>query len=257
MNTDIRLAVSFLSHRKRKKLQKRLGAEGVLAFIDLLLSSAMHRPKGIFYKMTTEDIALDAQWEGDPNEFVTTLLDVGFLATNQDGEFYIHDWDVHNSFAAHADERSEQARRAVQVRWKKEKGEREYEQYTKRIRSVENSNTPSPSPTPIPIQEENNASQPKNKQKPPADQRVRPLVDFFHEQCVSVRGFTPTIDSGDAATVRRALNGLSEQEVMDAIQYYLKSDKANNCGVTLKAALSTHSLNIWKQGKEAVNWRTL
>lgn len=42
---DIRLETSFRFNRKRKKLFMSLGAEGVLAFIDLMLSTAESRPE--------------------------------------------------------------------------------------------------------------------------------------------------------------------------------------------------------------------
>ena len=110
MNTDIRLKVSFLNHRKRKKLQRALGAEGVLAFIDLMLSSATNRPDGILSGLDKEDIALDAQWSGDPDKFVSTLLTVGLLDTLPDGSLAIHDWQDHNAYASDADVRSDSAR---------------------------------------------------------------------------------------------------------------------------------------------------
>ncbi len=109
MNTDIRLKVSFLNHRKRKKLQRALGAEGVLAFIDLMLSSATNRPDGVLSGLSNEDISLDAQWEGDPDEFVITLCKVGLL-DEANGCLAIHDWQDHNAYASDADMRSDAAR---------------------------------------------------------------------------------------------------------------------------------------------------
>jgi hypothetical protein len=110
MNTDIRLKVSFLNHRKRKKLQRALGAEGVLAFIDLMLSAATNRPDGILAGLNNEDIALDAQWDGDADKFVDTLLSVGLLDMAEGGALAIHDWQDHNSYASDAEMRSDAAR---------------------------------------------------------------------------------------------------------------------------------------------------
>jgi len=161
MNKDIRLSVSFLTHRKRKKLHRKLGAEGVLAFIDLLLNTAMSRPKGILFGMDEEDIALDAQWDGDAIEFVSVLIEVGFLEKGADHGYKIHDWEIHNAFAAHADERSERARTAAAVRWKKngtanecgsdaDSMQDECGSDADSMQDVQTSNAPSPSPSPSP-----------------------------------------------------------------------------------------------------------
>ncbi|MDY0274776.1 MAG: hypothetical protein RBR42_04960 [Desulfomicrobium sp.] len=109
MNSDIRLKVSFSNHRKRKKLQRLLGAEGVLAFIDLMLAAAAHRPNGVFTGYDLEDIAIDAQWDGDAKEFVDTLLAVGLLNETEQG-LAIHDWIDHNAYAADAEIRSGEGR---------------------------------------------------------------------------------------------------------------------------------------------------
>jgi len=90
-----------------------------------------------------------------------------------------------------------------------------------------------------------------------ADSRISTLVSFFSEECFSYKGWKPQIDGGDAKTVQRALKGMTENEVREAITFYLKSQKAKDFGVTLKAALSTHSLNHWKAQKEKANWQTI
>jgi hypothetical protein len=110
MNTDIRLKVSFLNHRKRKKLQRALGADGVLAFIDLMLSAATSRPDGIFTGYDREDITIDAQWDGDVDKFVDTLISVGLLDVLECGTLAIHDWQDHNGYASDAEVRSGEGR---------------------------------------------------------------------------------------------------------------------------------------------------
>jgi len=77
MNKDIRLSISFYRHIKRRKLEARLGPCGVFSFIDLLLYVGENKPDGILSGMDAEDIAL----------------------------------------AAHAEERSERAKKTAQVRW--------------------------------------------------------------------------------------------------------------------------------------------
>ena len=124
MNTDIRVAVSFLGHRKRKKLQRKLGPAAVLCLIDLWIVAAMNKPDGILVGMDVEDIALDSGWEGDPREFVDALIEVGFLDL-VDGCFMLHDWHEHNSYAAKADMRRVASRNAADTRWNNKRGMRE------------------------------------------------------------------------------------------------------------------------------------
>ena len=117
MNTDIRIAVSFKGHRKRKKLERILGSEAVLALIDLWIGTAMNHPEGKLILMDELDIALEANWEGNPKEFVKTLIDVGFLDKDDDGTYSLHDWNEHQPWVVGAKVRSERARKASQARW--------------------------------------------------------------------------------------------------------------------------------------------
>ncbi len=116
MNRDIRIATSFYSHIKRKKLEKRLGAKAVLSLIDLWIYAAMNKPDGVLSGMSEEDIALAAQWDGDPQVFVSTLSELHFL--EKEGETYLlHEWSIHNPYAALAEARAIRARKAAMARW--------------------------------------------------------------------------------------------------------------------------------------------
>lgn len=95
----------------------------------------------------------------------------------------------------------------------------------------------------------------KNEKKRNADSRISTLVSFFSEEVLSSRGWKPEIDGGDAKAVQRALRGMTEEEIREAVSFYLGSEKAKTNGVTLKAALSTHSLNFWRQQREGRNWQ--
>ena len=117
MNTDIRLQVSFRDHPKRIKLERRLGAAGPLALIDLWLSVAQSKPNGCLHGWSEEDIAIAAKWHGAAATFVSTLVELRLLDLNEDGSFSIHDWNQHNGYAAGAPERSERARAAARARW--------------------------------------------------------------------------------------------------------------------------------------------
>lgn len=119
----------------------------MLSLIDLWLAAAANRPKGILMGMTEEDIALDAQWSGDPGEFCRSLCDIGFLDRSADGTYSIHDWKEHQAFCFYSEERSKQAKEAIAIRWTKRRGQNKdsicpvYEPNNGR-------NTPIPSPIP-------------------------------------------------------------------------------------------------------------
>lgn len=128
-----------------------------------------------------------------------------------------------------------------------------YEKY----QSTENENdtadvTPDVSTDAQQMHTNKNVKKEKNKN---ADSRISTLISFFHDECFSLKGFKPSLDGGDAKTVQRVLKGMAEDEIKKAVTFYLKSQKARDCGVTLKAALSTHSINLWKAQKEKTNWQ--
>ena len=118
MNTDIRLAVSFRGHRKRKRLRLVLGPDATDYLIDLWLSTAMNHPSGTLRGMDEIDIALEAGWEGEPQTFVSALMECRFLERAEDGTYALHDWEDHQSWAVHAEERKERAKKAAGARWK-------------------------------------------------------------------------------------------------------------------------------------------
>jgi hypothetical protein len=157
MNKDIRIDCTFSNHRKRKKLFNALGAQGVLSMIDLWISTAVNRPKGILTGMDESDIALDAQWTGDATIFCKTLCEIGFLDRDGKGSYSIHDWQDHQPFAYYADERSERSRELAYKRWGKKHGLKPEakEDNTEVMRDAcgthNEGNAPIPSPIPSPI----------------------------------------------------------------------------------------------------------
>lgn len=112
---DIRLGVGFFRHIKTIRLRKELGAHGVLALQELWCWAAEHRPDGDLSGMTDEEIAGVASWGGDPNQFVHSLSQNGWL----DGGKQIHDWDDHQPYIVDSKERSKSARNAARAKWKK------------------------------------------------------------------------------------------------------------------------------------------
>lgn len=165
MNTDIRLKTALRHHRKIKRLVNRLGAVAPWNLIQLWLSASENRPEGILTGYTVEDIADDADWQGDPNTFVNALLECKWLDELEDGTYALHDWKEHQPYVSHSEDRSEQARHAARTRWAKQGAcsndahlcsehtgsiQSAYGQHTDSNADFEMSNAPSPSPDPSP-----------------------------------------------------------------------------------------------------------
>lgn len=171
MNTDFRVAVDFFSHHKARKLKKRLGADGVMALLQLWAYAAKLRTDGDLAGMTIEDIELAADWDGDDGTLVTALHEVGFL--DKDGDAYaLHDWLENNAWAAGAESRSDASRlsrmartypneyRTLAEAGVKVIGKEDYEllrnvndrqAIVKRLLNDLPSPAPSPAPSPVPV----------------------------------------------------------------------------------------------------------
>lgn len=120
MNKDIRISVDFFQHHKTKRLNRRLGLEGVISLQKLWCYAAKNRPEGTLSGMDADDISDVSDWSGDANEFVSQLCEIGFLEQCNEGVYQIHDWEENNPWAAGAKERSEQAKQAAMTRWGKQ-----------------------------------------------------------------------------------------------------------------------------------------
>jgi len=121
MNTDIRIATSFKGHRKRKKLEKILGPSASGNLIDLWITVAQGNPEGKLVGWDEDDIAYSGNWDGDSKEFVNALIACKFLKESEAGCYEIHDWCDHQGYACKAKDRSEQAKKAAEVRWKEKR----------------------------------------------------------------------------------------------------------------------------------------
>jgi hypothetical protein len=231
MNKDIRIDLSFSNHRKRKKLFSTLGAQGVLSLIDLWLKTAENRPKGILFGMDETDIALDAQWPGDPAQFCQALVDTGFLERDEKGIYSVHDWKGHQRYAYFAEERSQRAREAVEVRWSKrdaEKLQKECGVNTERIQTVygENikGNTPSPSPSPL-----KTLSEKKN-----SDARVKEFFDFWGNTFLQITG-QPHVFSfaKDGKLVKDLLKVHPLELLKDTCRSFFRDERCKHRGLTI------------------------
>ncbi|MCK4788893.1 MAG: hypothetical protein KAV87_34445, partial [Desulfobacteraceae bacterium] len=110
MNSDIRLSTTFFSHRKTKKLKRVLGADGIVALISLWARVAIEKPSGVLAGWDDDDIALEADCSGDPAEFVSLLVNIGFIDKDKDGICSLHNWKKRQGWVANSAERSDKAR---------------------------------------------------------------------------------------------------------------------------------------------------
>lgn len=118
MADDARISTALPHHPKTVKLQRRLGAPGCWSLICLFLWVADNRPDGDLKGMSSEDIAIAADWAGEGGAFVAVLAEVGFV-DGEAGAYMIHDWVEHNPWAAGRPERKASARKAANARWEK------------------------------------------------------------------------------------------------------------------------------------------
>jgi len=173
MNTDIRIAISFKGHRKRKKFRMLLKNDMATDYlIDFWIAVATDRPDGDLSGLDVLDIALMAGWDGDPSQFVNAMVAAGFLDEIATG-YQVHEWSQHNGYASSAAERSDRARFSRMARLHpaiyaelKENGVNAvsaavYKSLTKTVRPFNDHSTtveepltkrtsPSPSPSPSP-----------------------------------------------------------------------------------------------------------
>lgn len=119
MPSDIRLDRGVLDHPKITKLEQRLGAGAFKCLLRLWIYASQYRPKGVLTDFDPETIELTAQWKGEPGEFTRCLLSLKLLDM-VDGQYAIHDWEMHQPWAFHSEERSRTARANAMKRWVKE-----------------------------------------------------------------------------------------------------------------------------------------
>lgn len=161
MNSDIRLSIGWNRHPKIIKLKRKLGADGVLALINLWTFAGEHRPSGVFTCMDEDDIAIAAEYPGDSVTLVDTLSAIR-LIERQGNDWAIHDWEENNPWASGAEMRSEKAKKAASARWNRENlGGKWPENSGKNAPSIKSNapsiekyaqgNAPSPSPSPSPF----------------------------------------------------------------------------------------------------------
>ena len=208
MNTDIRISVSFRNHRKRRKLRIILGENSTDYLLDLWISTAMNHPSGRLEGMDEVDIALEAGWEKDPTSFVEALMKCGFLEKDQDGTYFLHDWDDHQGYAIHAQQRSDKAKKAALARW----NATSIKDNATSIQNDATSNAPSPTPTPAPAP----APTPTPKQKTVVVEEAATPIARTHAQARATAAAAAALDCGIveyANPIARASPSLSLESI--------------------------------------------
>lgn len=109
MNTDIRISVTFLQNPKIKKLERRVGLEGLKALLALWIWTAQNKPTGDLAGLDNEAVEMIADWSGDEGAFVTALKALRLL-DGEENAYCVHDWLENNPWAAGSDERSDTSR---------------------------------------------------------------------------------------------------------------------------------------------------
>jgi hypothetical protein len=143
MADDARISTAIRNHPKTRKLQKRLGKEGVLSLFYLFLYAAESQPDGNLAGMSDEDIEIACDWDGPEGQFIASLVEVRFI----DGEsknYQIHDWDEHNPWAASRGVRLAAAKRAARIRWDAVRNALECEAHAEGMRDAQKGNAHHP-----------------------------------------------------------------------------------------------------------------
>ncbi len=113
---SLNLDLSFLEHRKTKRLVARLGEGAEIYVIRLWVHCGKFHPKDGYLKgYAACDIESEVLWRGEQGRCVEALTDAGFLKALKRG-YQVHDWKVHNS---HIVFYSQRASAAAAARWSK------------------------------------------------------------------------------------------------------------------------------------------
>lgn len=186
---DIRLDTGFLRHHKTLKLLRRLGADAVLALLELWLWARENRPDGDLLGMDEEAIELVAGWpaERHPGQLINALAELNWIDVEPYGQgeihYRLHEWEGWQPWAAGSEKRSEDAKVAVQTRWdrvRELKAKQALE--ADRIRPVYEPDTPSPSPSPSPPVSETDTGSKSNC--PPCPHQE--IIAAYHEELPSL-----------------------------------------------------------------------
>ena len=118
MNSDIRISTAILTNKKIKRLIRRKGYEGFYNLISLWINTAIQCPEGALVGYDKDDV-MDMANTSD-EFFVDLLIELQLIGVN-DKTYFLHDWKEHNPWAYGHKKRSENAKKAAEIRWRNEK----------------------------------------------------------------------------------------------------------------------------------------
>lgn len=82
--------------------------------------------------------------------------------------------------------------------------------------------------------------------------QLKEMIDFYYRKVQEIKHFKPVIDGADGSVLKRFLKNNTTQNAKSLIVWYLRNEKSEKNGVTLKAMFSTHSQNLWRQHKAKI-----
>lgn len=90
---------------KFKKLQRRLGVsrKEVVGTLELLwIATQTNARRGDIGRYSNEEIAIECDWEGDPDHLIDSLVESGWLDRCEVHRLVVHDWQDHAPRYVHA-----------------------------------------------------------------------------------------------------------------------------------------------------------
>ena len=80
---------------------------------------------------------------------------------------------------------------------------------------------------------------------------VEKVINFFLEACESIRNFKPRISRRiEVNIIEKYLKEFSVEDLMDELDWFLKSEECDKLGCTIKLALSSYVFNRWQDQRE-------
>ena len=92
------MKLNAVDSMKFKKLQRRLGVPRVVVVgtLELLwMATAKNARRGDIGRFSNEEIAIECDWEGDPDQLVESLVETGWVDRSENYRLVIHDWHDH------------------------------------------------------------------------------------------------------------------------------------------------------------------
>lgn len=179
MNTDIRIATSFLDHPKTRRMISEIGPESVISLLRLWFFVAQNKPDGDLSGFDETDLEITAQWNGESGVFAKCICSekTRFIEKTDTG-FFVHNWEDHNPYAAKAKQRKQAASEAASIRWAKERGKKALkkpkkskvnatasEQHCGSVKSVVRNSEKGSAPVPVPVPDPSPVPSPSHLEK--------------------------------------------------------------------------------------------